>query len=167
MQFAAELPAVEATVGPVPVVGHGFFLLAIVADLEGDVGVWVGIVEVAPFGGGVEFDKNFFIIPGAGFAVGLLVVPAEGFKIGLALGKVALDELGDFFGVAFESFDVKIDLGADHVEGGRPFWLGVPVVIGAPVAAGDDNFFFRDFLNMVEEVDQNRVDVLGVVDNGK
>ena len=132
-------------VGVVPVVEDAAFFLLVVADLDGDVGVGVAVVEVAAFVGLEELDEDFTVVPGGRRDIGVdFVVALKGGVEGICVLAlvVLVDEVDNFLRAVFKPLHIEGDLGADHMLGievrfGR---VGVGVVLGAAVAAGDDNF---------------------------
>lgn len=152
--------------GFVPCVDDAFFFIFVEADLDGDVGVGVTVVEVAAFFFGEEFDEDFFIHPGFGEGVGVIFFVALEFGVFLLVlvggrfGEEVLEVFNDQFRVVFHALDVEGNFGADGVFGVLILWGGVDVgvVFGAAMAAGDDDFFVGFVLEVVEEVDEDGVD---------
>lgn len=136
------------------------------AHLEAKVGIGVAVVEVAPFGAFEEFDKDFLIIPGGCGDVGIGFFPSLELGVfffsggGGVVAVVAHEKFYDLFGLPLKALDVKVDFGADGVFGGlvKRGGVGVGVVHGAAVTAGDDNFLAGLGLQVIEEVEQYGVD---------
>ena len=133
------------------------------------------VVDVAPFISLVKLDVNLLVHPGLGDDMGvvllialksgpLLVVLEDGVLL------VILDEEGDDLeGLVLEPLHVKVDFGAELVLGGAVLLggVGVGVVDGTPVAAGDDGAAASLLLQIVEELDQNRIDAFFPMDDGE
>jgi hypothetical protein len=79
------------------------------------------------------------------------------------------EEAGDLLRALFHPLDVKVDLGPNEVLRGLVFkrGIGIGVVGGTAVAAGDDDPFAGLFLEVVEEVDEDGVDGLFPFENGE
>lgn len=138
-----------------------FFFVSIEADLDGEIGIGVAIVCVAPFVLLAEFDENFFVEPGLGGDKGIgLVVAQEGgpfFEVfeGGVLLVVLEEEANDFKGLIFHALDIEVDFGSELVFGAAVFFgrVSIGVVGGAPVATGDDDAAAGLFLEIVEQVE--------------
>lgn len=76
------------------------------------------------------------------------------------------EQADDLLRPFFHALDVKIDLSADLVLGGLIFFRGVGVGVmgGTSVAAGDDHPFAGLFLDVIEKIDQDRIDVFFAAD---
>lgn len=83
--------------------------------------------------------------------------------------EVLHEDAGDLLGPLLHALDVEVDLGADLVFGELVLFggVGVGVVGGTAVAAGDDDPLAGLFLDVVEEVEEDGVDVLLAVDDGE
>lgn len=72
-------------------------------------------------------------------------------------------------GAILHPLNVKIGFGADLVFGDAVFHrrVGIGVMGGTSVPAGDDNPFPGLFLHIVEEIDENRIDPFLAMDDGQ
>lgn len=131
-----------------PGVDDPFILVAVVTDLDRNIGVGVAVIEIAPFALLEKFDENFFVVPGLGRDVGIrFLIALELLKlflalIGRCLSEVLHDKGDDSVGGIFHSLDIEVDLGPDHVLRGlvKGCIVGIAVMGRAPVAAGHDDF---------------------------
>lgn len=133
--------------------------------LDAEVGIGVLVVKFSPLIREVEFDKDLLVHPGRGRDVELpLCVALEG-----GVGVVLFNKCDDELGLVFESFDVEVHLGADHVFGAPVVGgvVAVGVVRWAFVAACDDHPFASFLLDVVEQVDEGGVDKLLAIAKGE
>lgn len=147
-----------------PLVNHPLLRLAIVANLQSDIRMGMAVVAVAPFVFLVYPDKNFFIHPRLDRGVGL-VVAFEFHELAVVFKQRGLlvvlhDESGDFQGPVLHPLDIEIGFGPDLVLGGAIFRRRVCIrVMGrASMAAGHHNPLARLFLDIIKQLDQDRID---------
>jgi hypothetical protein len=143
--------------------------------LERKIRVKMPVVSIPPFVFLVELDVDLFVEPRRGLYTSVrffiplkaLVLPFS-FVAGGLLIK-GLDQLNDLFRLIFKSLYIKIDLGSDLVLGDAVFFgrVGISIMGGTSMAAGNDDPFARCFLKVVEEFKEDGIDPLFPMDQGK
>jgi hypothetical protein len=135
----------------------------------------VVVVAVSPLVWLEKLDENLMVVPRRCGDVRVSFCGAREAKIsGVAFIafvflEVVHEDGDDFFALILHPFDVKINLCTDEVLGGLGSFggIGVKVVSGTAVTASDDHLFSGFSLNVVEKIDEDRVDELFVVFDGK
>lgn len=133
----------------------------------------VPVIGVPPFVFMVEGDKNLFVEPGLGgcssFFVALEFEVLFLFLIEGGLLVVLHNVSDNFVGAVFHPLDVKVDFGANLVLGNAVFFggIGVAVVNGAAVAAGNDDSLAGLLLEVVKEVCEDGIDPFLAAQNGE
>ncbi len=170
-----NLVAMVAVEGFLPIADDFFAKLTIEADLDGEVRIGVAIIKIPPFSLLIELDEDFFVVPGLGQDVEVFDIEPGKLSIGLVpliegiVPVITHEDLDDFFRLRLKTLDVEIDFGADHVLriliiGGV---VGIGVVDRAAVPAGDDDLSSGLRLNLVEKVDQDRINELPSFSHGQ
>lgn len=160
---------------PFPVVNHAIFGCAVMTYLDRNVGIGMPVVAIAPFGSALVFDENFFIVPGLRrhmrvilfivleLNIFFLAFVRRGFLVELH------QELDDLHRTLFHVLHIEIYLRSHLMLGKLVIFRGIDVGIvhRTAMAARDDDPLACRFLNIVHEIDQNRINALLAMDNGK
>lgn len=170
---SALVPAGVVFVGAGPIILDSLFGFRVVPDLDGEIGMGVAVVAVAAFVLLVDFEENFLVEPGLDGGVGfVLAFEFQKFLISF-IERVFLvvlhDEACDFLGAVFHALDIEIDFSPYLVFGGAVFFgrIGIGIVSGASMSAGDDHSLSGLFLEIVQKIEKDGINVFLIADYGK
>ena len=125
------------------------------------------IILVAPLMFLEELNENFLVHPWLDLNFGIIfVIALEGEILFLVLvfGVLLIvlhEKADDLLRPVFHPLHIKIDLGSDLVLRGSIFlgWVGVSVMDRTAVAAGDDHSFPCLFLDEIQQIQQDTIDI--------
>ncbi len=158
-------------IGLRPLILHSF--LTVVANLNGKIGMGMPIVPISPFRFLEKLDKDLPIHPGLGSEFSLVITLEVKalfvVLIGERLLKILHEKTNDLLGPLLHTLDVKVNLSANLMLGNLVLFrgVGIGVVRGTAVAAGNNDPLACLLLDEVEQVDKDGIDVLLAAEDGK